>query len=183
MIYHEEEAKIWIRKCYEIASQSPDPSTQVGCGIIIGNTLQESTLSFNGPPGLTSFSEEEWANKEYKYAAVSHAERRAIAKCAAQGLWTEGAVIVGNWMACGPCAGVIIDAGIKVLIRHVTGRNAASAANWERPVEIGDELFERAGVIIHNVYGPIPGAPKVLRGAEWYDPTSEPAPAPNQEAE
>lgn len=172
MIYSEEVAKHWLAQCYTTASQSPDPSTHVGAGIVIGNVLQSNTLSFNGPPGVVEFSTEEWTNKTYKYQAVSHAERRAIARAAAQGLWIEGATIVGNWMACGPCAGVIIDAGIKTLIRHVTGNNAASAENWLETVQIGDDLFERAGVTVVNVFGPIPGAPKVLRSGDWFDPTT-----------
>lgn len=172
MSYYDEQCKLWIAECYEIASQSPDPSTHVGCAIVIGNVLQKDTLSFNGPPGHTTFTPEEWADKEYKYAAVCHAERRAIAKSAAKGLWTEGATIVGNWMACAPCAGVIIDAGIRTLIRHVVGEDAASAANWQRPVQIGDELFERAGIEVINITGPIPNAPKVLKGGEWFDPSA-----------
>lgn len=174
MIFHELEAKQWLQRCYEIASQSPDPSTNVGAAIIIGNQLQESTLSCNQPTAGWTMTDEEWKDREYKLQVVEHAERAAIYAAARQGLWTDGATLVGNWAACTDCARGIVESGIKTLIRHQVA-GVAATPGWERSLEIADQILIANNVTIHNVTGPILGAPKVLRGGEWYDPSTEPA--------
>ncbi len=171
MIYSEEVAKYWIRLAYEAASQSPDPSTQVGAFIIIGNDIQRNTMSCNEPAGNFTLTETEWADRPYKLQVVEHAERNAIYKAARQGIWTEGATLVGNWAACTDCARGIVQSGIKTLIRHKVN-GVAATPGWERSLEIADQILIANNVEIHNITGAIEGAPKCRRGGELFDPST-----------
>lgn len=170
MIYSEEVAKLWLAKCYEEASKSPDPSTHVGAALVIGNVLQVDTLSHNGPTAGRPITTEEWEDKPLKYKLVAHAERRAIYRAARQGLWTDGATLVGNWAACTDCAIAIVESGIKQLVRH-SFVDVTATPGWERSVELGDEIMLANGIEIVTITSPIPGAPKVLRGGSWVDPS------------
>lgn len=168
--YDDAQYKYWIAQCYVEAAKSPDPSTGVGAGLVIGNILQVNTLSHNAPTDGWEMTEEDWGRPR-KYSLVEHAERRAIYKAARGGLWTEGATLVGNWAACTDCARAIVEAGIVRLIRHVVEDEAATPG-WEESLRLADEILIRNGVEIINVTGPIHGAPKVLRAGEYFDPSS-----------
>lgn len=171
MIYTEQQGKFWIAQCYEEATKSPDPSTQLGAAIVLGNQLETSTLSHNGPTAGWNMTDYEWNDKPTKYQLVEHAERRAIYRSTKSGLWLEGATLVASWAACADCARAIVESGITTLIRHYPPLDDATE-RWLQSVTMGDSIMRANGVNIIDVIGAIEGAPKILRGGEWFDPSN-----------
>ena len=168
MNYSDDQCRIWLRQCYYEATQSPDPSTQIGSAIVLGNQLQLDTLSFNGPTEGWEMTKYEWENKELKYQLVEHAERRAVYKAARQGLWTEGGVLVSTWAACADCARAIVEAGIKTLIRHYPPLDDATE-RWLQSVTMGDNILKANDIKIIDILGNIEAAPSILRsGTEFF---------------
>lgn len=167
MIYSDGQSREWLRTCYHEAAQSPDPSTQIGAAIIIGNQLQLGTRSFNGPTVGWEMTEEQWNNKPLKYQLVEHAERRAIYKAAKTGLWTEGGALISTWAACADCARAMVEAGLKTLIRHYPPLDDATE-RWLESVSIGDQILKANNIEIIDVIGNIGGAPAILRSGELF---------------
>ena len=171
MNYDDMQYRDWLRRCYAEAAQSPDPSTQIGAVVVIGNLLQQDTLSNNGPTAGWNMTQDQWSDKATKYQVVEHAERRAIYSAARGGLWTEGATLVSTWAACADCARAIVEAGFKKLVRHCPPLDDAGL-RWRQSVEMGDAIMRANGVEIIDVEGPIEGATKILRGGEQFDPST-----------
>lgn len=170
-MFTDSEMRRWLHDCYEEATKSPDPSTQLGAGLVIGNSFQTNTLSHNGPTFGWKMTDDQWNDKPLKYQLVEHAERRVIYTAARNGLWTDGSTLVASWAACADCARAIVEAGIKTLVRHYPPRDDATE-RWLQSVSIGDQILKANGVEIHDVIGVIEGAPRILRSGEWFDPSS-----------
>lgn len=173
MIYSDEQCRLWLRHCYHEARQSPDPSTQIGSAVILGNQLQFETLSYNGPTEGWTMTEDQWNDKPLKYQLVEHAERRAIYKAARQGLWTEGGTLISTWAACADCARSIVEAGIKTLIRHYPPLDDATE-RWLGSVTIGDNILKANDVKIIDIIGNIEAAPSILRSGKEFFPDGLP---------
>lgn len=176
MKYTDEQCRNWLKDCYITATDSPDPSTQIGSAIIIGNRLQSETLSFNGPTKEWKMTDEQWNDKPVKYQLVEHAERRAIYKSTRNGLWTNGGVLISTWAACADCARAIVETGIKLLIRHYPPLDDATE-RWLESISIGDQILKANDVEIMNIIGNIPGAPAIRRGGETFFPDGLPCTA------
>lgn len=164
-------ARLALKVCYEEATKSPDPSTQIGAAVASvswGLTLPY-TLTHNAPVQGWEMKDTDW-ERPRKYCLLAHAERRALAKAAKAGISTDGKALVATWAACADCAVQIVESGIVLLIRHVAD-TGASTSGWEDSVAIGDEIMRAGSVEVMNILGPIPGAPKVLRSGELIDPS------------
>lgn len=161
--------RMWLRECYRAAIISPDPSTQLGAMIVDqAYTPRLNTRAFNGPVKGWLLQPED-LERPRKYQIIEHAERRAIYRAAKFGWPLEDCTIVCTWAACCDCARAIIEAGIIKLVRHVPPSDDA-VDRWLEDVSLGDEIMKNAGVIVTDIYGPIPGAPPILRGGELFYP-------------
>lgn len=162
--------KKWIKRCYEVAACSPDTSTQIGALLLThkGVWFPDSTCC-NKTVKYWPLQEGD-LERPRKYAIIEHAERRAIFAAAKLGFPCGGATMVSTWAACTECARAIVESGIKTLVRHVPPRDEATE-RWLESIALGDEIMKVAGVNLIDVEGPIPGAPKVLRGGVYFDPT------------
>lgn len=165
-------ARECLRICYEEAAKSPDPSTQIGAALATANwgTILPPTLTHNGPVKHWAMTNRDW-ERPRKYSLVAHAERRALAKAGIYGYSTAGKALVSTWAACADCAIQIVESGIATLVRHYPPLDSATE-RWLESVSIGDQIMKSAGVKIIDIIGRIEGAPKVLRGGEWFDPAS-----------
>lgn len=90
------------------ATWSKDPSTQVGAVITKGN--HQVSQGYNGFPAGVNDDAERYADREFKYRAVIHAEENAI-------IWagrdlTGCTIYVYPMPPCAGCAGKIIQSGI-----------------------------------------------------------------------
>lgn len=164
--------KALLADAYRLAVNSPDPSTQIGAFLISHKGQQEwLTRTFNSPTNGWEMTESDW-ERPAKYALLEHAERNTIYNAAKYGICTAGATLVASWAGCADCCRAMVQAGVQTLVRHYPPTDDATD-RWLDSIAIGDRILSSGGVKILDVVGPIPGAPKILRGGEWFDPTIE----------
>ena len=126
-----------------VASWSKDPST--ACGAVITDPSKRViSLGFNGFPQRTSDDPALYENREEKYRRVIHAERNALL-FARQDL--RGCTMyVVPMPPCGPCAGMIIQAGIT---RVVTLKpNPLLEERWGKEINSSEAMFTEAEVTL-----------------------------------
>jgi dCMP deaminase len=131
----------FIRIAHEVQSWSKDPSTTVGCVIIKDRRIIAS--GYNGLPANLSDSLERYHDREFKLAAVVHAEINAIFNAAKNGTTTEGATIYVTWPPCTQCASALIQAGISEV---VCPDPKDSPKRWAANFLLANKLLQEAGV-------------------------------------
>ena len=153
-------------RAYQIAVNSPDPSTQNGAILINqkGNIVSEAWNAF--PLGV-KYTSERW-ERPLKYKIIEHAERNAIFQAAKYGIKTNDLIMVCCWAACSDCARAIIQAGIKTLVTH---KQAADMAPdfWKQEVEIAMTMFSEAGVEVIIYDGKV-GGPEIRHSGKIFIP-------------
>lgn len=135
----------WLRYAYDLASYSPDQSTQVGA-VIIGGEDAIIGDGYNRFPHGVAYSPERW-ERPTKYAFIEHAERNAIYTCARWGNAAYGATMYATGAACADCARAIVQAGIARVVTHPRISHGA----WGESVAIGDQIMEEGGVKLEIV--------------------------------
>lgn len=158
-----------LRYAYEIARDSPDPSTQNGAFIRDEYGPLFSTFASNTFTDGVAMNNERW-ERPAKYSFVEHAERGAIYKAARRGIRTEGLEMVAAWAACADCARAVVQAGIVRLIRHNPPNRDEGAERWLASIEIGDTIMREGGVEIVDVTDALSDAPVVLRDGKMWRP-------------
>lgn len=101
--------KFYIETLKNIEKLSYAKRNKVGCLIIKGNNIV--AFGYNGtPPGFDNCCEiDETTSKP----EVIHAEVNAIAKCAREGISTNGASMFISVSPCFDCSKLILQSGIK----------------------------------------------------------------------
>lgn len=132
-----------MRKAYENALNSLDPSTQNGSvlispdGVVIGQGWNHF------PDGI---NEVHWHGpKQAKYDRVVHAEVSAILDAARRGNSTDGSTLLCPWAACSNCSKTIADSGVVRLIRN-PWTDGLTGMHWFDDCMVGDEIMREAGV-------------------------------------
>ncbi len=102
-----------------VAGFSDDPDTQTACIITAtpsgGYPKGAQVSSANElPTGVAPLSTR--LARPDKYVFVMHAERRAIAQAARDGIPLRGGTMYLYWFPCAICAGSIVEAGIRLII-------------------------------------------------------------------
>lgn len=161
-----------LGQCYREATESPDPSTQLGAVVVSqSGLLQSATLSHNGfTHGWTPTDAD--FDRPRKYSLIEHAERRAIYGAARFGIPLLGATLYCTWAACADCARAIVESGMSRLVRHFPPSDEATD-RWLESVALGDEILKAGGIEIVDIHGPIPEGFRILRGGEWFDPSND----------
>lgn len=155
-----------LRRTYEFAVMSPDPSTQNGAltaddnGVVIG-------VGFNRPPDGVVMTPERW-ERPLKYKVVEHAERATILWHARMGVPTAGLTLVCGWAACSDCARAIIEAGIVRLVTHKQACDR-SPKHWADEIAVAFAMLREADVeiVIHD--GEV-GGPEVRHSGQVWRP-------------
>ena len=130
-----------MRRAYEIATHSPDPSTQNGATIARGPTvLADGCNTF--PPHIAYRLE-----RPAKYTFIEHAERSAIHVAAFDGHATAGAKMFCLWAACAECARAIIGAGIRELVTHEFYLDKGTD-HWNATIADAKTMFAESGVTV-----------------------------------
>lgn len=158
--------------CYEEASLSPDPSTQIGAVIVSpSGYMLDLTMSNNGfVKGWVTIEAD--FKRPRKYQLIEHAERSALYKAIKYNLMIDGYTLYSSWAGCADCCRAIVSCGIRKLVRHYPPEDSATD-RWLESVSLGDEILKAAGVTIIDVHGPVPGACKILRDGQVFDPSKE----------
>lgn len=104
--------------------RSKDPNNQVGACIVNEETHKILSIGYNGLPRGMNDDLFDWASSgeksgdpmNIKDPYVIHAEINAILNYAGQMSDLEGSTMYVTWSPCAPCAGKIVQAGIKKVI-------------------------------------------------------------------
>ena len=146
-----EQKRFWLQEAIFLARKSKDPSTQ-NAAIIVqkGDAISiEASVEYSEIGESTNCIPIEnvpdhWWERPEKYQRVLHAEVGAIVDAARTGESTSGAMLFVPWFACGQCASAIVAAGIEEVVGAKTPKERDG--NWERDIEIGNEILDEAGV-------------------------------------
>ena len=157
---------LMLRQAYELAKQSPDPSTQNGVLLLNGNDQVLRASINNFPHGIANKPER--LERELKYKYVEHAERNVIYGAARAGFKTEHLTLVCPWMPCCDCARAVIESGIDTLITHKQ-INDRTPDRWKADQAMALSMLEEAGVNV-VVYDGVIGVKGVLFNGELWNP-------------
>ncbi len=163
--------KILLRKAYEEATKSPDPSTQNGAVIVRNSEKTIVGTDCNRlPDGIVHTHERLFTPLKYLY--VEHAEFGSVFDAMNKsGLGNLiGHTIVCPWAACTGCAKTIMRSGILRLVRHkdATDRSAGNT-KWIDEIREADVMMREKGIEIIDVVGPL-GAPQIRHGGTYWTP-------------
>jgi dCMP deaminase len=153
----------FMRAAYRYAeANSTDPSTQNGAVLVWfdKDTCPDGCILASGsnhfPHGVKEIPER-W-QRPLKYKIVIHAEAAAIYDAAQNGVRTKGLTMYAPWIACGNCAGAIIQAGIIEVIGHKPSPESMAHiempnGTWDESIAIGMTMLEEAGVSVRYIEG------------------------------
>lgn len=140
------------------AKESPDPSSQNAAVIGSTRTIYPVTMSTNHMPEGCEDLPDVWGRPQ-KYERVVHAETGAISLAARYGIGTEGASMYACWASCGPCASLIVNAGIKTVVTLESSKPSEGGGGlhdkWNESIIIGCETLAKAGVEVIYVPHPV----------------------------
>ena len=141
-----------MRAAYEVATESPDPSTQNGA-LIVRDAMIGGHVGFEFlARGSNTFtrgmeSTPERLERPLKYTFVEHAERNAIFHAASLGVNCTDMTMVCPWAACTECARAIVQSGIGKLVRHKQASDR-SPERWIESIALADEILLASGIKI-----------------------------------
>jgi dCMP deaminase len=153
-------------RAYQMAVNSPDPSTQNGAVLVNSKGLIVSEACNDFPMGVKS-TLERW-ERPLKYQFVCHAEAAAIYMAAKHGVKTNGLTMVCQWAACARCAISIIQAGIVRLVTHKQAHER-SPEMWKKEIEVAFTMFKEVGVEV-VFYDGVVGGPEVRHSGHIWKP-------------
>lgn len=153
-----------LRYAYQLASQSPDPSTQVGA-IIVTNEFGPFCGWNHLTPGMKL--DLTLIKRSFKYKVMEHAERDAIFKATKAGRSLEGAIMYCPWAACCDCARAIVLSGIKEVVCHGNALEK-TPERWQEDIRLTKEIFKKAGVKYTWWYGKLGECKNLFDGEIWY---------------
>jgi dCMP deaminase len=120
------------------AQWSKDPSTKTGA-VIVSSKGSVVSLGYNGFAKGVADTNERLNDRETKYKMVVHCERNAI--IFAERDLAGCTLYTWPFMSCGPCAGMVIQAGI---MRCVAPMN--NNPRWQADFALATQMFNEAKV-------------------------------------
>ena len=100
---------------------------------------------YNGFSANISDSLERYKNREFKIAAVVHAEANAIFNAAKNGATTEGSTAYVTFPPCSQCAAGLIQAGVS---RVVCPDPRTAPERWRDNFLLANDLLYEAGLTV-----------------------------------
>lgn len=158
-----------MARCYELALNSPDPSTQNGAVLVDDAGMFKYSEAWNEFPRGSEYTDERW-ERPLKYRYIEHAERNSIYFAARHGLSTDGMGMVCPWAACSDCARAIIQAGITVLVVHKQAHDRVRNDHWAGEIAIAQGMFVDAGVQMIFLDADIGSVKPVLHDGKLWTP-------------
>lgn len=152
----------FISMVYFVSMKSKDQSTKIGAVIVDDNHRIVST-GYNGFPRGADESGDKW-ERPNKYERVIHAEVNSILNSNSK---LEGCIMYTNGIPCLPCAGHIIQVGIKeVVVDRIW--DDENYNQWLESAKKTKQLFSECGVNIRYYEGDLISYIKLFRnGEEW----------------
>jgi dCMP deaminase len=123
--------KRFLRLAREVSTWSRDPSTKVGC-VIVDPQERRPYLSYNGFPVTHSDDPELYADREYKYKNIIHAEMNGIIGRDVKGM----DLYVYPFFCCSNCAKHVAQAGVKNVYSC-----DLTPERWKSDVDLSKKIF------------------------------------------
>lgn len=135
------------------ATASKDPSTQCGA-VIIDRNRRPVSSGYNGFPRGVNDSPDRYEDRSFKYPAICHAERNAILFAKTD---LTGCTLYTTLMPCAPCAGMIIQAGIREVVCPIEHNpkwetQPEILQAWLDQFKISTTMFEEAHVSLRRIH-------------------------------
>lgn len=121
------------------AERSKDPSTKTGAVVVDG--IEIISTGFNRFPNGVKETEPRYADRALKYRMIVHSETNAIINADRHLLGTT--IYIWPFMCCAPCAGMIIQSGIKRVVAPYNDN-----PRWQEDFAIATTMFKEAGVTL-----------------------------------
>lgn len=143
----------YLHLAHEVGQWSKDPSTKVGAVLVRPNNSVAS-MGFNGfPPGADD-APELYADREYKYANVIHAEVNALNF---YGQPTPGFTLYTSFPCCAECTARAGEAGVTRIVcphldRFTEGRDERWIAEWTDRIGRAKVEATRHGISWTDLY-------------------------------
>lgn len=147
---------------YDLARQSPDPSTQNGAVILSAHMKYVLGQGRNEFPAHVTVTPERLTSP-LKYQFMEHAERNAIYDAAWSGQRTFGATMICPWFACADCGRAIINSGIRKVIGHKAMFDN-TPDRWADSIRVAFQMFKEAGVETEIWEGKVSCRPILMNG-------------------
>lgn len=163
----------WLGHAYQMATLSPDPSTQNGAVIARGETMLGHGCN-RFPNGIAN-TDERWENTALRYQYVAHAEESACANALlVHGGNVRGATLYSPWYACTDCAKTILLTSISRVVGHADMRDYAEryTPGWTDSIALALDMLAEAGVQCDWYRGRVPDAPSVRVGGRLFAPAN-----------
>jgi len=131
----------YLRIAKEVSTWSKDDSTKVGA-VIIGNKGQIVSQGYNGFPRGVDDDVKSYADREFKYNHVVHAEANCIYNAIHNNTTVRDCTIyVTGLPVCHECAKIIIQCGIAEVIIDTLPK-----PNWTKSATISAKMLTDCGV-------------------------------------
>lgn len=142
---------------FELAQQSPDPSTKVGALFLAADSTTVLGTGFNRfPPGLAR-SAADYADRAYKYKHIIHAEEWALRDVVSRYAPGElrhllrGGTLYTSFNCCSRCARAVRGLGLKRVVfppLNEAGRTREWVEQWRAERNAALEVLERDGITV-----------------------------------
>lgn len=153
----------YLKMAYQVATQSPDPSTQNGA-VIVSTTGVVVSACNKFPTRVKSTPER--LERPLKYEFIEHAERGAVYEAARLGVSAQGGTMYVPWFACSDCARAIICAGISRVVGHKKMADG-TPERWKESIKNALIMLEESGVQTELYDGDIGGVTTLFNGAPF----------------
>lgn len=122
-----------------VAYKSKDPSTKVGAVIVRpDNTV--ASIGFNGFPRGVVDTPQRYEDRDFKYAAIVHAEANAILNAREP---LTGYRLYATFHCCARCASLIVQSGISEV---VFDDREPIPVRWRSDMDIAETILSEGGV-------------------------------------
>lgn len=137
----------FLRLAREISAWSKDPSTKVGA-VIVRPDRTIVSLGYNGFPRGTDDAPHLYADRDFKYRKVVHAEQNALLNARTD---VTGCTLYtwppGYGATCERCAAHVIQAGIARVVSVLKPDDGDPfASRWREACELATSWYGEAGV-------------------------------------
>lgn len=123
-----------------VSTWSKDPSTKTGAVIVSPDNFVVG-VGYNGFPRGVEDSSDRLNDRETKYKLMVHCERNAIIS-ARRDLF-GCTLYTWPFMSCAPCAGMVVQAGIKRCVAPVN-----DTERWVADFKISQAVFAETGIVL-----------------------------------
>ena len=122
----------------DVAGQSKDPSTKVGC-VVVDKNKHILATGYNGFPVGMGDDSSRYQDRSFKLQHICHAEANAICQAAYTGMCFKDSFIFITLQPCIECSKLIIQSGIKEV--HYLFDEQSNAAREKYLKEQGEDVL------------------------------------------